>query len=74
MKTVFDYNISQEEWTGIRGGMDKMTYLSTVDKETAAADVVALFYHRGDIKRAEELAESLSPDVQNDLWRILTHP
>lgn len=73
MKTVFDYNISREEWAKIRGSMGKATYLSAVDKETAAADIVTLFYLRGDKKRAAELSKSLPPDVKNDLWRTLTH-
>lgn len=74
MRTVFDYHISQEEWMKIRGSMEKTTYLSAVDKETANVDVATLFYIRGDIKRAVEISEDLPPDVKNDLWRTLTHP
>lgn len=73
MKTVFDYYISQEEWGKIHGGMDKATYLSAVDNETATVDIATLFYLRGDKKRAADLSESLPPDVKNDLWRTLTH-
>ena len=73
MKTVFDYKISQEEWAKIIGS-DKETYLSFVDLDTAKADIVALFYLRGDKERATALSEELPPDVKNDLWRGLTHP
>lgn len=73
MKTVFDYNISPEEWTYIKG-MTKETYLSIVDPNTAKADIVALFYLRGDKERAIALSKELPPDVYNDLWRTLTHP
>lgn len=74
MKTVFDYHVSQEEWEKIHGSMDKTTYLSVADEETATADIASLFYLRGDKKRAAEFSESLPPDVKNDLWRTLTHP
>lgn len=74
MKTVFDYHVSQEEWKKIHGNMDKTTYLSVADEETATADIATLFYLRGDKKRAAEFSESLPSDVKNDLWRTLTHP
>ncbi len=73
MKTVFDYKISPDEWAKIRG-MAKETYLSFVDPDTAKADIVTLFFLRGEIERATALSEELPPDVKNDLWRTLTHP
>lgn len=73
MKTVFDYNISPEEWAKVRG-MTKETYLSFVDPDTAKADIVVLLYFRGDKNLAVSLSEELPPDVKNDLWRTLTHP
>lgn len=72
MKTVFDYKISPDEWAKIRG-MAKETYLSFVDPDIAKADIVTLFFLRGEIERATALSEELSPDVKNDLWRTLTH-
>ena len=73
MKTVFDYKISPDEWAKIRG-MAQETYLSFVDPDTAKADIVTLFFLRGEIERATALSEELPPDVKNDLWRTLTHP
>lgn len=73
MKTVFDYKISPKEWAKIKG-MTKETYLSSVDPDTAKADIATLFYLRGDKERATALSEELPPDVKNDLWRTLTHP
>lgn len=73
MKTVFDYKISPEEWAKIKG-MTKEIYLSSVDPDTAKADIATLFYLRGDKERATALSEELPPDVKNDLWRTLTHP
>ena len=73
METVFDYNITPEEWEYIRG-MTKEVYLSIIGQESAYQDLAALFYIRGDMKRATEYAEKLPPDVKYDLWRTLTHP
>lgn len=73
METVFDYGITPDEWAKIRGSA-KEFYLPFVDPDTAKADIAALFYIRGDKRRAEAISEELPPDVKNDLWRILTHP
>lgn len=73
METVFDYNISPDEWANIRG-TTKDTYLSTVNPDIAKADIVALFYLRGDKKRAIALSKELPLDIYYDLWRTLTHP
>lgn len=73
METVFDYNIAPEEWEWVRG-MERDTYLSVICQEDAYQDLAALFYLRGDMKRAEYYAEKLPPDVKYDLWRTITHP
>lgn len=73
MKTVFDYRIRPEEWEKINGST-KDVYLSSVDTDTAKADIAALFYLRGEKERAAALSDELPPDVKNDLWRTLTHP
>lgn len=73
IETVFDHNITDEEWKKVRG-MSSNLYLSTIDQETAFYDIAALFYLRGDKKKTGEYANKLSPDRRNDLWRILTHP
>lgn len=73
METVFDYNITPEEWAQIRG-MKKAFYLSYANDEIANNDLATLFYLRGDMKRATEYAEKLPPEVKYDLWRTLTHP
>lgn len=73
METVFDYNITPEEWEYICG-MTKEVYLSIIGQESAYQDLAALFYIRGDMKRATEYAEKLPPEVKYDLWRTLTHP
>lgn len=73
MKTVFDYHLTKDEWEKVRG-MEKETYLAVVDKDTATADIAALFFLRGDKIKAFEVSEELPPDLKNDLWRTLTHP
>ena len=74
METVFDHNITDDEWKWLSGSMDKEFYLSHVDVDTAIADIASLFYKRGQKDQAMTISEKLPPDVYNDLWRLLTHP
>ncbi len=74
METVFDYNITPEEWAYIYTGTTKEFYLSYVNEEIANSDLATLFYLRGDMKRATYYAEKLPLNVKYDLWRTLTHP
>lgn len=74
METVFDHNITDEEWKNMYGTCPQNEYTSFIGQETAFYDIATLFYLRGDNKKATEYANKLSPDRQNDLWRILTHP
>lgn len=73
METVFDYNITKEEWKYIRG-VEKESYLASVDPDTAVRDIAALFYHRGNEEKARAYSERLPDLVKYDLWRTLTHP
>lgn len=73
MKTVFDYNITPEEWRNI-SRMDKETYLSVVDEESANYDLALLFYERGEKEKARAFADKLPPNTKNDFWRSVTHP
>lgn len=63
METVFDYNIIPQEWEYIHGNMPQESYFAYVSSVTAIADIVALFYLRGDEKRAEEYAAKLPMDI-----------
>lgn len=73
METVFNHNITPDEWRKVRG-MRKEDYLHFVDAETATADIATLYYLRGDNKRAATYLNKLQPDTRNDLLRVLSHP
>lgn len=73
METVFDYDITEEEWNWIRGS-EKDWYLSNVGQDTATADIAALFFLRGDRKKAEEISKELPSEMYWSLWRTLLHP
>lgn len=62
METVFDHNITKQEWNYIRG-TDKSKYLSCVDPQMAIWDLASLFYIRGNIQLAETYSEKL-PDLR----------
>ena len=74
METVFDHNIISKEWERINGDTSKSFYLSIINQEGAYRDIAALYYHRGDIKKATFYADKLSIDLRNDFWRLMTHP
>ena len=74
METVFDHNITTEEWNYICG-MRKELYLKVVDEETARQDLASLYHLRGaDRSVVEKYLEGLSPLVVLNFWRTVTHP
>jgi hypothetical protein len=74
METVFDYNITPEEWENIHGGAGKERYLQLIGEESANFDLALLFYRRGDKEKATYYANKLPFDYRNDFWRLVTHP
>lgn len=74
METVFDHNITENEWNDIHGNYSKERYLKYSCPEVFIRDIATLYYLRGNDKMATVYANKLSPDSKNDLWRILTHP
>lgn len=73
MKTVFDYNITTEEWNDICG-MDKNAYLEHCTENDANLDLAHLFWHRGKKEEANKYADKLPLDMKNEFWRTVTHP
>lgn len=73
METVFDHNITDEEWKWVRG-TKKDLYLSTVDPETALRDIASLYWLRGNKEMAHKYSDMLSPTKRNSLWQTLLHP
>ena len=74
METVFDHNITDEEWKWLSGGAIKSLYLQTVDQETAWANIAALYWLRENKELAHKYSDMLSPTKRNSLWRTLLHP
>lgn len=73
METVFDHNISPKEWESING-MDKYTYLSVVDEDSANWGLASLYLLRGKKKKAEAYANKLPASMKVDFWRGANHP
>ena len=73
MKTVFDYNITEEESKHI-GMLDKDFYLNHCTEDDANMDLALLFYLRNEKEKAREYADKLPIDMKNDFWRTVTHP
>ncbi len=49
METVFDHNITEEEWNCICG-LDKELYLKVVDEDSARLHLAFLYYRRSNDK------------------------
>ena len=73
METVFDHNITDDEWSKIRE-IDKDTYIKFFDPETQLADIASLYWLRGNKELAKKYSDMLSPTKRNSLWRTLLHP
>lgn len=73
MKTVFDYNITPEEWNDICGA-DKSFYLEHCTEDDANLDLAYLFWQRGEKEKATMYADKLPLDMKNGFWRNVTHP
>lgn len=73
METVFNQNITADEWGRI-GGLDKDLYLSVVSEDTANKDLATLFYLRGDKDRMTKYADKLPSDLRQDFYRTISHP
>ncbi len=75
IETVFnqEHGMTDKEWRQICG-LDRETYLSVVDEESAKYNLAALYHLRGDDDRAAKYLEGLPPLVVSDFWRTVTHP
>ncbi len=74
METVFDHNITDDEWKWVNGSSkDKYLLLAKLDPITAFRDIAYLYWLRGDKELAKKYAKKLPPLKENDFWRILAH-
>ncbi len=72
METVFDHNITEEEWKSIRG-VNKDLYLKIIEQNTAFADIASLYWLRNEKDIAVSYIEKTSPEMRLDWWRITLH-
>ena len=59
METVFDHNITKEEWRNLMGcelgEYEKAEYFELTDQDDAFKDLAYLFYYRGDKKKPRNI-------------------
>ena len=72
METVFDHNITGDEWKFI-GDIDKKLYFSCVDADSANKDIASLYYHRGDNAMYERYQKKLPLEMRQELIRTISH-
>ena len=73
METVFDHNITDEEWEFI-GAIDKELYLSCVDADSANQDIAFLYYNRGNNAMYERYLKKLPLEIRQQVIRTTSHP
>ncbi len=70
METVFNHNITEEEWMVIHS-LPKELYLSTINEEEANYDLAFLFFLRGQKEKVHKYVAKLSPLRKNNFWRVI---
>ncbi len=79
METVFDHNITKEEWRNLMGceldEYEKSEYFELTDQDDAFKDLAYLFYYRGDEKKAKKYIDK-TKDIEciASFWRTVKHP
>ena len=74
METVFDHNITPEEWNVIFG-INKELYLKIVDEDSAFYHLACLYHLRGAKKDViQDYLNRIPPTMALDFWRTVTHP
>lgn len=75
METIFDHNITDEELKSIcADALSLNEYFHYMDEIIAYQDIAALFYIRGNMKKAKEYADKLPLTMRYEFWRTMTHP
>lgn len=72
-KTVFDYDITEEEWQHITS-LPKEYYMKYANQVDFDMDIATLFWIRGEKKKAIKYSERLPLKYRNDWLRTMTHP
>jgi hypothetical protein len=72
METIYDHKVTAAELKEL-GIIDRETYLSVVDEDSANSDIAALLFLRGDNAAANKYADKLPLDMKNDLIRLISH-
>lgn len=74
METVFDHNITKEEYENICGSSGKDFYLKCLGQESAYCDIACLYYHRKNNAMYRKYLDKLSLDMREACIRTVTHP
>lgn len=72
METVFDHNITEQEWVSYFG-YSKNEYLSNVTSSKAISDIALLYLLRCDSFKADQYISILDPYIKEALYRIYSH-
>ena len=70
IETIFDYDLTDDEFTVLAGGQSKDEYISTTDQETKNKGLMFLFAMRNDDKSADIYMNRLDTDYvqKNVKW------
>ena len=73
METIFDHNITKEEYINISGCQDKEFYLKYLDQESAYCHIAMLYHHRKNYAMYKKYLDKLSVDMREACIRTVTH-
>lgn len=73
METIFDHNITQEEYRYITS-LSKSEYLRYCGQERAYSDIAMMYYRRGNKNMFRKYLDKLPFDMREACIRTVTHP
>ena len=75
METVFDHNITSEEYFEIVGTTPRETYLRLISQTDAYVHLAYLYHMRGKMRKARKYIEKTNNrNLINSFWRTIKHP
>ncbi len=75
METIFDHNVTQEEYKRLHFTTPKETYLRIITQIDAYVDLAYLYHMRGKDKKAKQYIEKTEDcNLINSFWRTIKHP
>lgn len=75
METVFDHNITSEEYFELIGTIPREAYLRIMTQQDAYVDLAYLYHMRGKMRKARKYIEKTKDcNLINSFWRTIKHP